>query len=335
MLSFPNDLAAMDNLAQELIKMNVNPMEMDELQPRGISSTGEEEKVVAGVTPRMKHTQEKSVELKSAPTQPSTDAGAEERRSSFKLEMTELIRTRTLKDQKRVAQREGPRKAPELVNSMAKISLSKSLYQAEIQENSQPKSLPSKSSAPNPSLEPRSLAPELKTVFKTTAAGHISPLLISRTAQVSLPKNASRPQKSLSADPSLEPQSMSSKTKPASRRNTMKVAPTDPPLSALTNHPLASEPAQSSMKITQTQTTEAAGTPAINTSTTKVSQPVGAVPKAVPFTFEFKSTSSARPNVKRPGSNIPAKYEFLSDSSASPYADDADADADVDSDEEL
>lgn len=306
----------MDNLAQELIRMNVNPMEIDELQPWGIPSKGKEEKAVAGVTPRMKHTQEKPVELKSAPGQ---------------------IRTRAQKHQKRVAQREGPRKEPDLVNSMAKMSLSKSPYQAESQENSQPKSLPPKSSAPNPSLEPRSLAPELKTVSKATAAGHTNPPLINRTAQVVLPKSASQPQKSSPADPNLEPQSMSSKTKPASCRSTMKVTATDPPLSALTNHPLTSEPVRSSTKITQTtQTTEATRTPAIDASTTKVSQPVGAAPKTAPFTFEFtsqQSTSSALPNKTVLGKDVQAKYEFMSDSSAGPYG--CDADADSNSDEEF
>ncbi|TLD21745.1 hypothetical protein E2P81_ATG08333 [Venturia nashicola] len=294
------DLTAINNLAQELRRINVNPMEKDEVELQTIPSNAKEKKATTRLIFGMKRAMEKPTELKSTPI----DAEAEERRNSFKQEMTELLRTRALEDQKRAAER-------------------KSSYQADDQTTSFLESLPSE-----PSPTSRSLVSKLKPVPKTTAVGQISPSRINHTAQKMPPKIASRPKGTFPSDlDSLESRPMASKPNPVSFGTVNRVITTDLQKTSPTNRTAASELVRSSTKITQTtQRTEAARTAAIDVPTTKASLPVVAAPTAAPS--EFSSPPLEQVTSRR---SMTLSLNFTPYDSSSPYG----ADADEDSDEEL
>ncbi|RDI79166.1 hypothetical protein Vi05172_g10872 [Venturia inaequalis] len=253
MMTFPNDLSSIDNLARELMKMNANPMEKDELKLQTVPSRDKEKKATTGVNV----VQEKPLELKSAPAEPSIDPEAEERRRSFKLEMTGITRMRALEDQKRAAQRGPSRKEPDPVNDQTK---------------SLPQISPSKTS-----LKSWSLAPQPKLVSKTTIIGQISPPRINRTAASQ--SMASRP----------EPVSRGRMTRVA----TTGPQPPTPTNHTVFSEPIRS----STKTTQTTQCIGAARTTAINASTGWVSHPVVAPPAAATSAFSSplgQVTSSTR-----------------------------------------
>ncbi|KAE9969899.1 hypothetical protein BLS_005187 [Venturia inaequalis] len=253
MMTFPNDLSAIDNVARELMKMNVNPMQKDELELQTVPSRDKEKKATTGV----KIIQEKPLELKSAPVKPPIDPEAEERRRSFKLEMTGITRMRALEDQKRAAQRGPSRKEPDPVNDQTK---------------SLPQISPSKTS-----LKSWSLAPQPKLVSKTTIIGQISPPRINRTAASQ--SMASRP----------EPVSRGRMTRVA----TTGPQPPTPTNHTVFSEPIRS----STKTTQTTQCIGAARTTAINASTGWVSHPVVAPPAAATSAFSSplgQVTSSTR-----------------------------------------
>ncbi|QDS74871.1 hypothetical protein FKW77_003467 [Venturia effusa] len=323
----------MESLAQELIKMNINPMEMDEPRPRDMPSKGKIENAVAGEASNMKQTLEEPAEPKSTPVQASIDSSVEERRALFKQEMAELIRDRAREDRRRAAQRGEPQKDTDLVNSTAKSSPSKSPQQARDQNKSPPKNLRPVSSPSNPSSEHHPLAPGLKPVIiRATTAGDVN---TSRTAQVHPPKNHLRPQQTLPTNPSPGSRPALAKTRSVSRGRRKTIDARGFSTSVATNQALASEPVRPLTKSTRTTpTTETTPKAKIDSSAKKVEKLAKAVPRTVPSTFQLPSnqpTVSTRAQPTQPGSRSSAFHDFRWDPNSSPY----EADSDDESDEEL